>query len=152
MTQNKNYNFWEDAMRRNRRKNTHNVDAASKLKNNEGFTILEVVFSMGIFAIGILGVCALQTAAIKTLSSANYITEGTTNAQDKVEELMELSFSDSGLSVGDHTDSDPPSGYAITWNVAANTTTSKSVTVTSAWQNVNGMTVNSQLNFLKYNW
>jgi len=151
MTQIKNYNSWEDAMRLNR-KNTSNVDAAGKLKNNDGFTILEVVLSMGIFAIGSLGVCALQTAAIKTISSANYITEGTTNAQDKIEELMELSFSDSGLSVGDHTDSDPPSGYAITWNVAANTTTSKSVTVTSSWQNVNGMTVNSQLNFLKYNW
>lgn len=139
-------------MRLNRKKNTSNVGAAGKLKNNDGFTILEVVFSMGIFAIGILGVCALQTAALKTLSSANYITEGTTNAQDKVEELMELSFSNSDLSVGEHTDSDPPSGYAITWNVAANTTTSKSVTVTSSWQNVNGMTVNSQLNFLKYNW
>ena len=107
---------------------------------------------MGIFAIGILGVCALQTVAIKTICSANYITEGTTNAQDKVEELMELSFSDADLSVGDHTDPAPPSGYTITWNVAANTTTSKSVTVTSSWQNVNGMTVNSQLNFLKYNW
>ena len=30
-------------------KNTGNAAAASRLKNNDGFTILEVVFSMGIF-------------------------------------------------------------------------------------------------------
>ena len=122
------------------------------MEKNDGFTILEVVISASIFAIGILGVAALQTAAIKTLSSSNYATTGTTNAQGKLEELMELSFSDSDLSIGDHTDSNPPSGYTITWTVAANTSTSKSVAVTSSWKNVNGMSVNSQLNFIKYNW
>lgn len=126
--------------------------ARGKLQNHDGFSIIEVVFSMGIFAIGILGVCALQTAAIKTISSANYITEGTTKAQDKVEELMELPFSHTDLSTGDHTHPDPPTGYTITWNVGASTTTSKSVIVQSSWQNVNGMTVNSQLSFSKYNW
>jgi len=140
-------------MRLNRNNKT---DAHAKIKTimekNEGFTILEVVIAASIFAIGILGVAALQTAAIKTISSSNYITTGTTNAQDKLEELMELPFSDSDLSVGDHTESDPPSGYTITWTVAANTSTSKSVTVTSSWQNVNGMSVNSRLNFIKYNW
>lgn len=133
----------------------HKTDAEAKngiIITNDGFTILEVVMAVSIFAIGILGVAALQTAAIKTISSSNYMTTGTTNAQDKVEELMELSFSDADLSIGDHTEQNPPSGYTITWNVAANTATSKSVTVRSAWQNVNGMSVTSQLNFIKYNW
>jgi len=139
-------------MKLNRNHRT-DVDAKnSVMLKNDGFTILEVVIAASIFAIGILGVAALQTAAIKTLSSSNYATTGTTNAQDKLEELMELSFSDSDLSVGDHTESNPPSGYAITWTVAANTSTSKSVTVTSSWTNVNGMSVNSRLNFIKYNW
>jgi type IV pilus assembly protein PilV len=120
------------------------------IKKNDGFTILEVVMASAIFAIGILGVCALQTAAIKTISSANDTTVGTTHAQDKLEELIELPFSDSDLSVGDHTESNPP--YTITWIVAANTSTSKSVAVTSSWKNINGMSVNSRLNFIKYNW
>lgn len=124
----------------------------SVIIKNDGFTILEVVMASAIFAIGILGVCALQTAAIKTISSANYITAGTTNAQDKLEELLELPFSDSDLSIGDHTESNPPSGYTITWIVAANTSSSKSVAVTSSWKNINGMSVNSRLNFIKYNW
>jgi type IV pilus assembly protein PilV len=135
------------------RNNRTDADAKnSVIMQNDGFTILEVVMASAIFAIGILGVCALQTAALKTISSANYITAGTTNAQDKLEELLELPFSDSDLSVGDHTESSPPSGYTITWTVAANTSSSKSVAVTSSWQNVNGMSVNSQLNFIKYDW
>jgi type IV pilus assembly protein PilV len=139
-------------MKLNRNHKT-DVDAKSSvIIKNDGFTILEVVMASAIFAIGILGVCALQTAALKTISSANYITAGTTNAQDKLEELLELPFSDSDLSVGDHTESSPPSGYTITWTVAANTSSSKSVAVTSAWQNINGMSVNTQLNFIKYDW
>ncbi len=130
-----------------------NKDAGNAtLKSEGGFTILEVLFSVSIFAIGLLGVCALQVAAIKTISAANYITEGTTYAQDKLEELLELPYSNADFSLGDHTDTDPPGGYAITWNVTANTTTSKSVMVTSTWQNVNGATVRSRLNFIKYNW
>ncbi len=140
-------------MRLNR---NHKTGACARIRkiieNNDGFTILEVVISASIFAIGILGVAALQTAAIKTLSSSNYATTGTTNAQDKLEELLELPFSDSDLSVGDHTEANPPSGYTITWTVAADTSSSKSVAVTSSWQNVNGMSVNSQLNFIKYDW
>jgi type IV pilus assembly protein PilV len=120
------------------------------MEKNDGFTILEVLMTSVIFAIGILGVCALQTAAIKTISSANCITVGTTHAQDKLEELLELPFSDSDLSIGDHTESNPP--YTITWIVAANSSSSKSVAVTSSWKNINGMSTNSRLNFIKYNW
>ena len=134
----------------------YKTDADSNIRTimeqNDGFTILEVVMASAIFAIGILGVCALQTAAIKTISSANCITVGTTHAQDKLEELLELPFSDSDLSIGDHTESNPPSGYTTTWIVAANTSSSKSVAVTSSWKNINGMSVNNRLNFIKYNW
>ena len=140
-------------MRLNRK---YKADADAKIRTiiqkNDGFTILEVVIAASIFSVGILAVAALQTAAIKTLSSSNYITTGTTNAQDKVEELMELSFSDSDLSIGEHTDTNPPYRYTITWIVAANTSSSKLVAVTSSWQNINGMSVKSQLNFIKYNW
>ena len=132
----------------------YKTDADSNIRTimqkNDGFTILEVMMTSAIFAIGILGVCALQTAAIKTISSANCITVGTTHAQDKLEELLELPFSDSDLSIGDHTESNLP--YTITWSVAANTSSSKSVAVTSSWKNINGMSVNSQLDFIKYDW
>ncbi len=140
-------------MRLNRK---YKADADAKIRTiiqkNDGFTILEVVIAASIFSVGILAVAALQTAAIKTLSSSNYITTGTTNAQDKVEELMELPFSDSDLSIGEHTDANPPYRYTITWIVAANTSSSKLVAVTSSWKNINGMSVNSQLDFIKYNW
>jgi prepilin-type N-terminal cleavage/methylation domain-containing protein len=135
------------------RKHKNEVEGKTGNRNNsDGFTILEVVFSISIFAIGMLGVCALQTAAIRTISSANYITEGTTNAQDKLEELMELPFAHADLDVGDHTDPSPPAGYTVSWTVADATTTTKQVAVTSTWQNINGLTVNSQLNFIKYDW
>jgi Tfp pilus assembly protein PilV len=117
---------------------------AGKLKKDEGYTLIEALIAICIFSIGLLAVGAMQTSTIKVNSSAGKITTCMTWAQDKLEELMALSYSDHQLEdLGD-----PPSGtdsqgelhqetfnnYTISWTVTDDTplTGTKLITVTAA--------------------
>lgn len=66
-------------------------------KNQNGFTIIEIMIAMAVLAIGILGVAKMQLSAVKGNSSACGLTEATIIAQDKMEELMALAYDDSDL-------------------------------------------------------
>ena len=79
-----------------------------------GFTILEVMIAISILAIGLLAVFSTQTTSIRANTNANRLTEGMTLAQDKMEELLALSYDDV------NTDGSPvsdPGGYTISWTV-----------------------------------
>jgi len=102
-------------------------------QKDQGFTLIEVLIAITIFAVGLLAVAAMQTSAITVNSTAGQITTRMTWAQDKLEELMVLPYSDHLLEdLGD-----PPSGtdsegeshqettsdgyYTISWTVTNNT-------------------------------
>jgi type IV pilus assembly protein PilV len=95
------------------------------MQNDAGFTIIEVVIAISILAVGLLGVAAMQTSAIQVNSAAGQMTTRMNWAQDKMEELMALPYTDTLLvdnnsAVGvmtNHTDTSPPTGYTITWSV-----------------------------------
>jgi prepilin-type N-terminal cleavage/methylation domain-containing protein len=59
-----------------------------KPKKDEGFTLIEVLIAISIFAIGLLAVAAMQTSAIRGNFSAGRLTEVNTWGMDKLEELM----------------------------------------------------------------
>ena len=113
-----------------------------KLKKSEGYSLIEVLIAISIFAVGMLAVAAMQTSAIKVNSSASQITERITWAQDKLEELMVLPYSDPRLEAAgnppDGTDSvgnphqETSDGYTISWTVIDNSPVShsKHITVT----------------------
>jgi prepilin-type N-terminal cleavage/methylation domain-containing protein len=93
-----------------------------------GFTILEVMVAISILAIGLLAVFSGQNMAIQGNNRANRLTEAMTLAQDKVEELLALSYDDV-----DDTESpfNDPRGYTITWVVDDTVVTNaKLITVT----------------------
>ena len=100
------------------------------LKKDTGFTLLEVVIAVSILAVGLLGVAAMQTSAIKVNSAAGQITTRINWAQDKMEELKALPFSDSwleaagnppGLDTAGQTHQETTSdGYTIAWNITDN--------------------------------
>ena len=56
-------------------------------KDQMGFTIIEVVIAMAIFAIGILAVGKMMYMAVRTNSSGNEVTEATMLAQSTLENL-----------------------------------------------------------------
>ena len=75
-------------------------------ENNQGFTLIEIMVAMVIFAIGILSVAALQTKATKGNISANRSTRAFTWCSDRMEVLMSLPYThddlDATLNAGEH--------------------------------------------------
>jgi type IV pilus assembly protein PilV len=108
-------------------------------KNETGFTLLEVIIAISLLAVGMLAVASMQVSAITGNAHANRITEATTLAQDKLEELMALPYTDADLSQGQHDDTDPPTPYNRTWSVTddpAGVTNTKRITVTVSGGNL----------------
>ncbi len=75
---------------------------------NRGFTLIEVLIAITIFAIGILAVGSMQISAINTNAGARTYTTVVTLAKDRAEELLALPYDDADL-VGS---SDPGTPYA----------------------------------------
>jgi prepilin-type N-terminal cleavage/methylation domain-containing protein len=65
--------------------------------NSRGFTLIEVLIAMAIFAIGILAVTTMQMRSINQNASARMQTEATTLAVDWMERLLSLPYEDPWL-------------------------------------------------------
>jgi type IV pilus assembly protein PilV len=65
--------------------------------NQKGFSLIEILIAMAIFAFGILAVAAMQIKAIQGNSFAGGMTEATNVAQNKMEELIALPYDDAQL-------------------------------------------------------
>ncbi len=88
-------------------------------ESEHGFTIIEVMMTLSILAIGILGIAVLQVSSINTNASAKGATEGYTWAMDQVENLMNLPYDHPDLDVGSNGPiMSPDSAYEIRWTVA----------------------------------
>lgn len=129
------------------------------MQNNAGFTIIEVVIAISILAVGLLGVAAMQTSAIQVNSAAGRMTTRINWAQDKMEELKAMPFSDPWLeasgnptgvdSAGNTHEQTTPDGYAVRWDIADNSPVpnTKRIVVT-----VTGKGKTSQLTCMKADW
>jgi len=62
----------------------------SFLSQYEGFTLIEVVISMAIFAIGFLAIAGLVVATTKNNTTGNMLTEATMLARSRLEYLKTL--------------------------------------------------------------
>jgi type IV pilus assembly protein PilV len=96
--------------------------------NNQGLTIIEIIFALSIFAIGILAVSTLAITSINSNTSSRIITEATTLAEDRLERLMTQPYD---TVVEGQTKEGP---YDVSWTVLegeiAEKTKSVTVTVT----------------------
>ena len=120
--------------------------------NQRGFSLIEILIAITVFAIGILAVGKMQIAAIKGNSFANDLTEATTLAQDRMEKLIGLFYTDplnndtngngkAGLdntnAAADYNDPNNPvdGRYNIFWNIARNCPISntKEIRVIISW-------------------
>jgi type IV pilus assembly protein PilV len=99
------------------------------IQKDQGFTLIEVLIAVTIFAVGLLAVAAMQTSAITVNSTAGQMTTRMTWAQDKLEELIALPYSDPLLEdLGD-----PPSGTDSAGNLHQETISEGSVNYTILW-------------------
>lgn len=69
------------------------------LSTQDGFSLIEVLVAMSIFAIGMLAVVSLQISSMNTNASATRLTEATALASERIERLLALPF--------EHIDLDP---------------------------------------------
>lgn len=97
--------------------------------NSDGFTLLELLISTVILAIGLLGVAALQTVAIQGNVNGKNFTMASTLIGDKIDELRNGEFADITdetdyiafkNKVPQVTDTEPNDGFFMTRNVTVN--------------------------------
>ena len=114
-----------------------------KDRREKGFTLLEVMIAIAILSFGILAVASMQTSSIYGNSVANRLTEGTSWAGNKMEELLTVPDTDAGLSSGPHGPETVMSGvnrYDVNWEVIDSVDPSdpladaKLIIVTVTWQ------------------
>ena len=86
---------------------------------DRGFTLVEVLIAMAIFAIGILALYAMQGTAIRGNNKAGQMTIAVQVMSDQIERLANTSYADASLSAGDHTSalSLPKGINQCTWSV-----------------------------------
>ncbi len=104
------------------------------LSRKNGFSLIEVLIALVLFAVGMLGVGAMQIGSIKGNSFSQEVTQATVLSQEKLEELKKMSFDDTNLSNGHH-DEGVLSGseFFRSYDVENTSTTLKAVTVTVQW-------------------
>ncbi len=116
-----------------------------------GFTMVEVMVALGILAFGILAVASMQTSSLRGTSTAQCVTEATTVAMDKVEDLMMLAYTDADLSNGTHgPEYDGTNTYRIDWTVNDDlpVESTKTINVVVQWQQ-RGVIKTSALTYIK---
>ena len=91
-----------------------------RINGTDGFTLIEVLMAMVIFAIGILGVAKMQISAIGGNANALAMTEKVSLASSHIERLMGLPYTHGDLALTEGTPrtfTSWVSGYAVTCTV-----------------------------------
>ena len=60
--------------------------------NNKGFSLIELLIAVTVLAVGLLAVAGLQGTAIQGNSHGNTISQATTIAQDRIEEIRDMDY------------------------------------------------------------
>jgi hypothetical protein len=97
-----------------------------RLSGNAGFTLVEVLVSMLVLTVGLVGIAAMLAVTTQMQIGARESARSARLAQDKFDELMKLSFSaDPEVAVGGDLDADaadhseePAPGVTVRWVVA----------------------------------
>ena len=120
----------------------HVLERGSNKTNQNGFTIIEVMIAVSIFAIGFLAISSLQFSASKNNRTASEVTQAVTIATDRMEEMMVLPFDDPDLdtdpTVNPH--SETQGKYGVQWTVIDSDLNkdeindAKTVTMTVSWE------------------
>ena len=91
------------------------------LGNQKGFTMIEILIAITIFAVGMLAVASMQVSGIHGNATANGLTGASAWAADRLEALLVRPY--------DHIDLDPAGNphsggtqgrYTISWNIIEN--------------------------------
>jgi type IV pilus assembly protein PilV len=106
------------------------------LKKEDGYTLIEVLIAITIFAVGLLAVAGMQTSAIRMNSTAGKLTNLSIWGMDKIEELSAFPYSHPLLDPANNPHQEVLGDYTISWTIIDNNPVSntKNITVTVTGQ------------------
>src|SRR5215510_14128958 len=109
--------------------------ASAMVTTEKGFTLSEALVAIVVLSLGLLGLERMHIAAIQVNTIASRLTQATTLAQDRAEQLMALPYDDAMLV--DTTDPNPPKGYTISWKVETDSPSKgiKTINIDVTWKN-----------------
>ena len=115
------------------------------MRRKKGFTLIEVMLAMGVFAIGILAVASMQITAFQGNRSARLRTEAVTCASEYMEDLVNQGYS--AITDG----SDTKGEIDLSWTVSDNTpvNNTKTVKVIASWKD-RGETRTADFSYIIY--
>lgn len=102
------------------------------VKTKDGYTLIEVLIALTIFAVGMLALAGMQTSAIRMNSTAGELTNLGTRAMDKIEKLSALPYVHPLLDSAGNPHQEVSRDYTISWTVIDDkpVTNIKNITVT----------------------
>jgi general secretion pathway protein I len=107
---------------------------ASRPTAAAGFTMIELLIALAVFAVGVLALAAIIPSGARRSDSAAQQSRASEFAAAEAEELLDTNYSDGTLSVGSHDDPDNPhlQQYYVQWNVEGDQpiTNCKRITIT----------------------
>jgi type IV pilus assembly protein PilV len=106
-----------------------------------GFTLLEVLIAISLFAVGVLAVATMQVSAIRGNRLGNEVTQAAALAQVQIESLKAADINSTVLAPGHYSDPNNPLDqtgvtggiFTRSWDIADNSAFSRRVTVTVRW-------------------
>jgi type IV pilus assembly protein PilV len=81
---------------------------SSQPEGNKGFTLIEVLITVAIFAIGVLAVASMQYWSVRNTASGNVMTQASNLARAKMELLKNKPLTDPDLNLGVHLNPSTP--------------------------------------------
>ena len=90
-------------------------DRFKPLSDMQGFTFVELLVVLAIFAIAVLAVAAMQVTSINSNASARMSGEASALAANQIEALMVLPYDDDNLDPGSHEITE--GAYSVNWEV-----------------------------------
>ena len=99
-------------------------------KQQDGFTLIEVLISISLLTIALLGLCGASVMAMKGNSLSQMSTKATVMAKDKMEGLKNLNYTQ--VASGADT---PEANFSRQWTVTNDSpvTDTKTIAVTVSW-------------------
>ncbi len=108
-------------------------------KKPGGFTLIELVVAILVFAIGIVGILKMYQASIQSNNFSMQLTEAMNISQDKFDFLRGLGMTSTSMSIGYHNNVNPEIvtsmgvPYKVSWKVDQIASSLDKVTLTIAW-------------------
>jgi prepilin-type N-terminal cleavage/methylation domain-containing protein len=118
---------------------TKNTIHYSYNKNSRGFTLIELVVAILIFALGIVGIMKMHQASVQSNNFSMQFSQAMNIAEDRMDLLRGLGIDDANMSIGVHNPVTVTSmgvQYSISWTVSVTPFTynaGRDVNLTIAW-------------------